>query len=65
MDVNNILISSGITTAIYILLKGGMHIYKNYYIKSECQGQTLEITLSPSPPDTVIQPSMEDKVNVV
>ena len=65
MDVNNILISSGITTAIYIIMKGGLHIYKNYYIKSECHGQTLEITLAPSPPETVIQPAIEDKVNVV
>jgi hypothetical protein len=51
MDINNILISSGITSALYGIYKGGIHIYKNYYLKSECHDQTLEITIVSSHPE--------------
>ena len=45
MDLNAILLSSGITSAIYVFGKTGIHLYKNYYLTSECHDQTLEITI--------------------
>lgn len=52
MDINTILVSSGITSGLYILYKGGIHLYKHYYLKSTCHDQTLEITVVSVEPTT-------------
>jgi hypothetical protein len=43
MDIQNILITSSITTSLYAFIKGGLHLYKNYYLKSECHDNQLII----------------------
>lgn len=45
MDINNILVSSGVSGGLYILYKGAIHLYKHYYLKSACHDSTLEITI--------------------
>ena len=45
MDLNTILISSAITSSVYGVYKGGIHIYKNYYLKSECHDNQLMIEI--------------------
>ena len=47
MDYSSILISSGISSGIYILYKLSQTFYYNYYIKSACHQNTLEITIAP------------------
>ena len=47
MDYNSILISSGISSGIYVLYKTLQSLYYNYYIKSACHQNTLEITIAP------------------
>lgn len=54
MEINNILISTGITSALYGIYKGGIHIYKNYYLTSNCHDNTLEITVASSHPEPVV-----------
>lgn len=44
-ELKDILISSGITTGIYLIYKGGINIYKNYYLESECHRNTLQISV--------------------
>ena len=44
-ELKDILISSGITTGIYLIYKGGINIYKNYYLESECHKNTLQISV--------------------
>ena len=68
MDLNTVFISSGITSAIYILGKSGIHFYKKYYLTSECHDQTLEITIvnhdlippPPPPPPPPVLPGNEN-----
>lgn len=43
MDIQNVLISSALTTSLYGLVKGGLHLYKNYYLKSSCHENQLVI----------------------
>lgn len=45
MDINNILVSSGISAGLYGLYKGIIHLYKHYYLKSACHDTTLEISI--------------------
>ena len=44
-DIQNILISSGITTGMYLGYKGVLNIYRNYYLESECHNSTLQISV--------------------
>ncbi|MEI8101000.1 MAG: hypothetical protein WCH09_05465, partial [Bacteroidota bacterium] len=48
-------ISSAVTTSIYGLLKGSIHLYKNYYLKSSCHDNslTIEIVTTVPPLETV------------
>ena len=51
MDIQTILISSAVTTSLYAALKSGIHLYKNYYLKSECHNNNqliIEIVTNPS-----------------
>ena len=55
MEINNILISAAVTTSLYGLLKGGINLYKNYYLKSECHNNNqlvIEIVTNPSEAST-------------
>lgn len=47
MDYSSILVSSGISSGIYVLYKLTQTFYYNYYIKSACHQNTLEITIAP------------------
>ncbi len=63
MDIQNVLLSSGITTFLYGLYKG----YKNYYLKSSCHDQSLTIeivTNHPTPPEEHKEPEVMDAVEV-
>ena len=46
-EVNNVLISSGITAGLYVVWKAAQSAYHRYYLTSECvrEGRTLEISI--------------------
>ena len=44
-QLNNILLSSAVATSLYAFLKGSIHIYKNYYLKSSCHDNSLTIEI--------------------
>ena len=48
-ELNNVLISSGITAGLYVLWKAAQSAYHRYYSTSECanEGHTLEISIVP------------------
>jgi hypothetical protein len=67
MELNNILISSAVTTSIYGLLKGSIHIYKHYYLKSSCHDNslTIEIVTNVPTPEITEEKKEEKKEETV
>jgi len=61
MELNNILISSAVTTSIYGLLKGSIHLYKKYYLKSSCHDSSLTIEIVTNPTQEVTEEKKEEK----
>jgi hypothetical protein len=43
MDITSVLVSSAITSGVYVLYKSAIYLYNNYYIKSECHTNSLHI----------------------
>ena len=52
-ELNNVLISSGISAGLYVLWKAAQSAYHRYYLTSECanEGRTLEISIVAREPD--------------
>ena len=58
-ELNNVLISSGITAGLYVLWKAAQSAYHRYYLTSECanEGRTLEISIVAREPDPDAPPT--------
>lgn len=60
-SIQTILISSAVTSSLYGILKGGIHIYKNYYLKSTCHENQLTIEVVVTKPDEEEKKQEEEK----
>jgi len=46
-DIEDILISSGVSASTYFLYKIIVYYYKNYYLKSECNNHSFIVSIEP------------------